>query len=180
MTCLPQRLATMTLALVVAACGLFFLAPAADATTWDVPAPKSSVDPLTHPNEYANRVMARINQIRHKKGLKPVPKYQSCLDHKANSWAVHIKKVLTADPTIDLASLHRDQSKILKACNLHWAGECMVLGTGLMPRKAVSLWMHSKTHRQIIMKKRANRAGVGMATNVLGVVFVVLNFGDPT
>ena len=165
-----RRLALVLVAAVVPACALVLDSAPAQASTWAIPGPDPSVDALTHPGEYANRVMAKVNQARVKHGLPKVKLYQSCLDHKANTWAAHL-----AD--ID-ALVHRNQTKVLKDCHLQWAGECLASGTGLLPGKTVRLWMHSKEHRPILLKKRADRAGVGVAVTLTGKVFVVLNFGD--
>ena len=167
-----RRIATMLIALIVPACALVLYSAPAQAKTWEIPKLDLSLDPLTHPNEYANRVMVKINQIRAKKGKPKVKLYQSCLDHKSNKWAAHLA---------DIDSLvHRNQRKILKDCNLHWTGECLVSGTALMPGAAVKAWMHSAEHRPILMKNRANLGGMGVAITPLGKIFVVLNFGDPT
>lgn len=165
-----RRLATLLVALVLPACALVLYPGTAEAKTWAVPQPDLSLDVLTHPNEYANRVMAKVNRARAKRDLPKVKLFQSCLDRKANRWAVHLASI---DRLV-----HRDQQKVLKDCHLQWAGECLVSGTGLLPAKAVRLWMHSKEHRPILLKKRADRAGVGVAITLTGKVFVVLNFGD--
>jgi uncharacterized protein YkwD len=165
-----RRLATLLAALILPACALVLYPAQAEAKTWPIPKIDSSLDALLHPDEYANRVMAKINKVRARHHRPKVKLYQSCLDHKANSWAVHLSVI------DDL--VHRNQVKVLKDCNLQWAGECLVTSTGLQPGKAVSLWMHSDEHRPILLKKRADRAGLGVAITPAGKVFVVLNFGD--
>lgn len=167
-----RRIATVLIALIVPACVLVLNSAPAQAKTWEIPQLDLSLDPLLHPNEYANRVMVKINKIRAKKGKPKIKLYQGCLDHKSNAWAAHLA---------DIDSLvHRNQKKVLKACNLHWTGECLVSGTALLPGPAVKAWMHSDEHRPILMKDRANLAGMGVSITPLGKVFVVLNFGDPT
>jgi uncharacterized protein YkwD len=150
---------------------MLLTAQVAEAKTWAIPKPDASVDALQHPGEYANRVMDRINDIRAKKGKSRVKSYQGCLDRKSDKWAKHLAALG--------ALVHRDQTAVLKDCNLHWTGETLVSGTSLEPRAAVKAWMHSAPHRAVIMKDRANRAGVG-AVVISGFVVCVLNFGDPT
>jgi uncharacterized protein YkwD len=148
------------------------LPTAAEAKVWSVAKPNYSVDPLVKLNEYENRVMVKINKIRAKKHLPKVKYFQSCLDRKSEKWAGHLA---------DIGSLvHRDQQSMLKACNLNWTGETLVSGTALAPGDAVKAWMHSKPHRQVIMKKRAARAGVGSRITAAGKIYTVLNFGDPS
>jgi hypothetical protein len=169
---LVRRFALLLATVIVPACALVLNSSPADAKTWAVPAPNYSVDPLLHPGEYANRVMVKINKIRANRGLAKVKVYQGCLDHKSNTWAAHLSVI---DELV-----HRNQPRILKDCNLHWTGECLVSGTALRPGAAVTAWMHSAEHRPILMKKRANLGGMGVAITPVGKVFVVLNFGDPT
>ena len=73
--------------------------------------------------------------------------------------------------------VHRNQRKILRRCDLTWVGETLVRGSLLTPASAVKAWMHSPEHRAVIMKPRANRAGVGVRLGG-GQVYAVLNFGD--
>lgn len=151
--------------------GVLLAAPA-QAKVWAVPQVDGSVDPLASSDEYANRVMAKINRIRERKDLKPVRVYQACLDHHSNRWARHLAAIGEL--------VHRDQDKVLADCDLHWTGETLVLGTGLRPAAAVVAWMHSPPHRAVIMKPRARLAGVGMKVGPAGVVYCALNFGDAT
>ena len=72
-------------ALVVAAT----LAPA-QASVQRVPEPNRSVNPASHPGEYANRIVARINDHRQRAGLRQLRVYQTCLDNHAERWAKHL------------------------------------------------------------------------------------------
>jgi uncharacterized protein YkwD len=155
-------------ALVVAAT----LAPA-QASVARVPQPDYSVSPGSHPGEYANRVVARINDARARAGLRQIRVYQTCLDSHSERWA----KYLAQNGRL----VHRDQYRVLSACNLHWTGETLARGAGgLSPRAMVRAWMHSPAHRAVLMKPRANLAGVAMRHDAQGRVVGVVNLGDPT
>lgn len=155
-------------ALVVAAT----LAPA-QASISRVPPPDYSVKAGSHPGEYANRVVARINDARARAGLRKLRVYQTCLDRHSERWA----KYLAQSGRLE----HRNQYRILSACNLHWTGETLARGAGgLTPRAMVRAWMHSPSHRAVLMKPRANLAGVAIRRDAQGRVVGVVNLGDPT
>jgi uncharacterized protein YkwD len=155
-------------ALVVAAT----LAPA-QASVQRVPEPNRSVKPASHPGEYANRIVARINDHRQRAGLRQLRVYQTCLDNHSERWAKHLAQ--------SGRLVHRNQYRVLSACNLHWTGETLARGAGgLSPRAMVRAWMHSPAHRAVLMKPRANLAGVAMRRDAQGRVVGVVNLGDPT
>jgi uncharacterized protein YkwD len=138
-----------------------------------VPQPDYSVNAATHPNEYANRVVAAVNKARARAGLKRLRVYQTCLDGHADRWA----KRLAESGRLQ----HRNQYRVLGACNLHWTGETLARGAGsLSPGGMVRAWMHSPGHRAVLMKPRANLAGVGIRFDSRGNVYGVVNLGDPT
>jgi uncharacterized protein YkwD len=155
-------------ALVVAAT----LAPA-QASVVRVPQPDYSVSAGSHPGEYANRVVARINDARERAGLRKIRVYQTCLHNHSEQWAKHLAQ--------SGRLVHRNQYRVLSACNLHWTGETLARGAGgLSPRAMVRAWMHSPAHRAVLMKPRANLAGVAMRHDAQGRVVGVVNLGDPT
>lgn len=172
MTSPLSRAATLLVALVVVLAGIVTVTTGvASAKTWAVPAPNTSLDPLTHLTEYENRVVVLINQRRKDAHLKPVRYFDGCIDGFSERWARHLAE--TGD------FVHRNQRKILRRCDLTWVGEALARGTALTPLATVKAWMHSPEHRAVIMKARANRAGVGVRISpVDGKVYVVLNFGD--
>jgi len=162
---LAALVATVLAGLVVVTAG------PASAKTWAVPAPHASLDPLTHLTEYENRVVVLINQRRKDAHLKPVRYFDGCIDGFSERWARHLAEAGDF--------VHRNQRKILRRCDLTWVGEALARGTALTPVATVKAWMHSPEHRAVIMKARANRAGVGVRISpVDGKVYVVLNFGD--
>ncbi len=166
LTRVASALTATTLA-VVAAAG------PAQASVWRVPKPDHSVNPATHPNEYANRIVAKVNQARARAGLKQLRVYQTCLDGQAERWA----KRLAESGRLE----HRNQQRVLDACNLHWTGETLARGAGsLSPGGMVRAWMHSPGHRAVLMKPRATLAGVAIRRDAQGRVVGVVNLGDPT
>src|SRR6185436_18133174 len=145
----------------------------AQASVRRVPEPNYSVSPATHPGEYANRVVARINDARARAGLRKLRVYQTCLDRHSERWAKHLAQ--------SGRLVHRNQYRVLSACNLHWTGETLARGAGgLSPREIVRAWMHSPGHRAVLMKPRANLAGVAIRRDAQGRVIGVVNLGDPT
>jgi uncharacterized protein YkwD len=144
-----------------------------DASTMLVPAPDYSVNAATHPNEYENRIVARINDARARAGLKPLRFYQTCLDGRAERWAKYLAETGRLE--------HRNGLRVLDACNLHWTGETLSRGTrSFGPREMVRAWMHSPGHRAVLMKPRANLAGVAIRRDAQGRVVGVVNLGDAT
>ena len=164
------RVASLLATLAVLLAGLLTATTApASAKIWKVPAPNVSLDPLTHLTEFENRIVVQINKRRKKAGLKPVRYFDSCVDGFSERWARHLAE------TGEL--VHRNQRRILRRCDLTWVGETLVRGTALTPASTVKAWMHSPDHRAVIMKPRANRAGVGVRLGG-GQIYAVLNFGD--
>ena len=149
------RVATLLATFAVLLAGLLTATTApASAKIWKVPAPNVSLDPLTHLTEFENRIVVQINKRRKRADLKPVRYFDSCVDGFSERWARHLAE--TGE------FVHRNQRKILRRCDLTWVGETLV---------------HSPEHRAVIMKPRANRAGVGVRLGG-GQVYAVLNFGD--
>lgn len=144
----------------------------AHAKTWAAPSVNPKADPSHNLDEFENRVLAQINKARARHGLRKVRVFQSCVDHMSERWARHIRR--SGD------FQHRNQITVLNRCDLHWTGETLVRGVGLTPRSAVRAWLHSPSHRAVILKKRARWAGVGARIDSEGRVVGVLNFGDPT
>ena len=145
----------------------------AHASVRPVPKPDPSVSPATNANEYENRIVARVNEIRARRGLPELRVYQTCLDGQAERWAKHLAESGRLE--------HRNQQQVLADCNLHWTGETLASGArNLSPRGMVRAWMHSPGHRAILMTRRAKLAGVAIRRNSRGDVFGVVNLGDPT
>jgi hypothetical protein len=119
---------------------------------------------------YESRVLHLVNQRRTAHGRHPVHQVSSCVDRLSEGWAAHLAG------TGDFA--HRDQHVVLNRCHMHWAGEALARGTAMTPSGAVRAWMHSAEHRAVLLKSRANRAGLGVRLDGQGRVVLVLNFAD--
>jgi uncharacterized protein YkwD len=147
-------------------------APVATATTatTTVSDSSSSLAALSHLDLFESRILARVNRHRNAADLRPVRRVSPCLDGFAERWARHL--AATGE------FRHRDQHRILRRCDFTWAGENLVRGTGLTPRAAVRAWMHSPAHRAVLLKPRANRAGIGVRLDAQGRIVGVLNLGD--
>jgi uncharacterized protein YkwD len=99
-----------------------------------------------------------------------VRSFDPCIDRFAERWARHL--AATGDFE------HRDQRRILRRCDLTWAGENLIRGSVLTPAATVRAWLRSPGHRAVLMKPRANRAGIGVRVDGRGRIVGVLNFGD--
>jgi uncharacterized protein YkwD len=121
-------------------------------------------------NAFENRILAVVNKHRKAADLKPVRSVNGCIDRFSERWARHLAD--SGD------FVHRDQRRILRRCDLTWVGEDLVRGTALTPASAVRAWLRSPSHRAVLMKPRANRAGIGIRIDGQGRVVGVLNFGD--
>ena len=64
-----QLLVRVASALAASALVVAATVPPAQASVRRVPPPDYSVNPATHPNEYENRIVARINEARARAGL---------------------------------------------------------------------------------------------------------------
>lgn len=143
---------------------------AAQASTWAVPAPDTSLDPRKNLTEFENRVVYRINVVRERRGLRPVAKFDSCVDGLSEDWAAYLAS--------SGEFRHRNQDKVLSRCDMVWAGETLVRGSSLTPRLVVRAWLDSPTHRAVLLKPRANRAGMAVRIDARGRYIGVLNFTD--
>jgi uncharacterized protein YkwD len=121
------------------------------------------------PNAFEKRVLKQVNKRRDAKGLRKVGG-NGCLDDFAESWAEQIA-------TTGLME-HQSMTVILTACDLTWAGETLARGSSMTPGKTVKAWMKSPTHRAVIMKRRANRVGIGVRYDSDDRAVVVLDAGD--
>jgi uncharacterized protein YkwD len=166
---LTRLLAALTAGLVISLTCLLSAAPA-QAQVWVVPAPDLSLDPSLNLDEFENRLMGSINEVRVNAGLKPVRYFDSCVDQMAESWATRIATTGALE--------HRDQHIVLRRCDQAWAGEDLVRGSLLTPAIVVQAWMDSPSHREILLKKRASLAGLAISVDGSGRFVGVLNFTD--
>lgn len=167
---LARLLSTVLLAVALVAGSAALLAAPANAKTWLAPAADPDKDPLRNLDEFENRVLNKINRVRARHDLERVRYFQSCVDAKSESWSRRIKQTGSF--------VHRDQTKVLRDCDLAWTGETLVRGVGLTPKVAVRAWLNSPSHRAVLLKPRARWAGVGVKVDGQGRTIGVLNFGD--
>lgn len=170
-----MRTVIRTAALAVAAALVLLLvagvAPA-NAKLWEVQAPDADVDPQHDLSEFEKRILVNINKARANQGRHKLRYFQSCVDRKSERWSRHL---------VDIKQLvHRDQMQVIKDCHYTWAGETLARGTGLTPAATVRAWLDSPSHRAVILKRRATRAGVAVRPASDGMFYAVLNFGDHT
>jgi len=142
---------------------LLTLLAAAVVSTAPAPAQAHAV---TGPGEFETRLLHRINEVRSDAGLHEV-RHDSCVDAQAEQWSRHVASSGTLQ--------HRDQDIILRRCDQVWAGENLVRGRQLTPAAVVEAWMASPAHREIMMKKRAQRVGVAVSRDDQGRIIGVLN-----
>ena len=161
-------LATLLALAVTAGAALVATLPAT-AATW-APRASTSFDPASDLDEFESRILLRVNRIRARRDLSAVRVFHSCIDGYAERWARHLQGTG--------ALVHRDLDAVLDGCNLNWVGENLVSGTGLRPGAAVRAWMDSRPHRAVLLKPRAQWAGVGVRVGRDGRTYAVLNFGD--
>jgi uncharacterized protein YkwD len=155
------------------AAGLLVGAPSAEAwpAAADVPGSGTGVAATSISNNtFERRVQRQVNKRRAARDLPKVRIVSECLDGYAEDWAETIAQTGLM--------VHRDQTVILASCELSWAGENLARGTDLTPKSTVKAWMDSPDHRAVLLKRRANRAGIGVRKDGEDRTVVVLNFGD--
>ena len=164
----PRRplLAAVLLALTL----MVATASPASAATWRVPAPDYDRNPLVALDEYEVRLVLAINKRRANRGGPKVRRFDGCLEKKAESWA---RKLARAQER-----RHRRLTPVLDDCRVWWVGETLAFTKRAAPVKVVDAWMASSAHRRIILKPRANLAGVGVRRGDDGLLYIVVNLGD--
>lgn len=155
-------------ALGVAAALVWGVPATAEAKTWSVPRAVSASDPADLTNsELEDALMVRINQARAANGLRKIWNFDVCTDRLAEQWGKRIARTGAFE--------HRNQGEVIRKCNKSWAGETLVRGTGLSPEKMVELWLDSPGHREILLSRRASRAGVAITKDGQGRTIGVVN-----
>lgn len=162
---LHHKFAALTAGLVLAA-GLHAEPAAATADLTG-----ASATPTISTGTFERRIKKFVNMRRVDTGRKPIRYVQPCLDGYAEDWATYLA-------TTGLLQHRPDLTVVLVDCELTWAGEALARGSSLTPRKTVNAWMKSPSHRAVILKRRANRLGIGVQYDAEGRVVAVLNAGD--
>jgi uncharacterized protein YkwD len=138
----------------------------AQAATWEVPVVSTEVPPLSL-DEFEDQLMVEINQARRANDRRRIGVYDSCVDRMAEAWGTFLASTGRFE--------HRDQNEVLRRCNVNWAGENLVRGTGLTPEAMVQAWLDSPGHRVILLNTKARRAGVSVTEDGQGRLVGVLN-----
>lgn len=149
----------------VAVLALLGSTSAAQAATWDVPTRTDG--PAANLDEFEDQLMVEINRVRRIHDRRRIGVYDTCADRMAELWGSH----LAATGAFE----HRDQTQVLRRCDVTWAGENLIRGTGLTPEVMVRAWLDSPGHRVILLNTKAKRAGVSVTQDAQGRLVGVLN-----
>jgi uncharacterized protein YkwD len=123
--------------------------------------------PAASLDEYEDQLMVEINRARRAHGKARIRVYDSCADRLAEAWGAHLAVTGLFE--------HRNQNQVLRQCNVTWAGENLIRGTGLTPEMMVQAWLDSPGHRVILLNGKARRAGVSVTSDPQGRLVGVLN-----
>lgn len=170
-----RRARTLIVTAVVGICAATTLA-APDATT-AAPQPGSAASspfrlvathayPSYSTGAYERQVQYWVNRQRSAHGLRTL-RLHRCTDGVAERWGRYLAE--------NDQFYHQSMTAILRKCHAKYAGE--TLGKGqITPRRLVVLWMHSPTHRDILMSKAPNRIGIGSYPDAHGQWVTAANF----
>lgn len=122
--------------------------------------------PAMGTSSYEKRVLARINAVRGRHGLRGLT-VAACASTVANRWSAH----LAATGTFT----HQSMSGLLRRCHASYAGETLGRAT-VSPKTLVKMWMTSAPHRHILLSSIPRRIGVGATPNRRGEWVVTANF----
>lgn len=162
---LATALATVMVASISMVAGLAATAQAAPIA--QAPAPTPSEDYRAVPSAtYEARVLRSINQRRARHNL-PRVRLDSCADRLAERWSAY----LAANSLFK----HQDLSPFYTRCDATYAAETIARGP-VLPRRLVSLWMDSRTHRAIILNRSPRFVGVAAVLDSRGSWVVTADF----
>ena len=160
-------------ALLVAVAAILALtgsAGGAQAATWEVPVVSTAAAPGSL-DEFEDQLMVEINKARRANGVRRIGLYDGCTDRMAEQWGTHLASTGLFE--------HRDQRQVLRRCDVTWAGENLIRGTGLTPAAMVQAWLDSPGHRVILLHENARRSGVSVTSDAQGRLVGVLNVVRP-
>lgn len=160
----PLALALLTPLLAVLA--LVGAAGTAQASTWAVPTTRTE-GPASSMDEFEDQLMVEINKARRAHGQARIRVYDRCTDRLAERWSTHLAETGLFE--------HRNQMQVINRCKVSWAGENLVRGTALTPEAMVNAWLNSPPHREIMLNRKAKRAGVSVTRDAQGRLVGVLN-----
>ena len=160
------RLVVSTLAAALGTAGVTGVATAPAHSAQAVSAMTTTSTLSVAPDTYERRVQRLVNNRRAARGL-PRLRLASCADGTAGRWSNY----LAANDEF----YHQSMSIVLDKCNAEYASE--TLGRGSMgPRKLVSMWMQSPTHKAVLISTKSRRIGIGATPDAYGRWVVAANF----
>jgi uncharacterized protein YkwD len=115
---------------------------------------------------YEQRVQRLVNRRRVNREL-PRLRLAACPDRVAEEWSTYL--------AVNQLFEHRSMTYVLNRCDARYAGETLGRGT-MSPRKLVRMWMNSPAHRDVLLKRKARRIGVGASRDIFGRWVVAANF----
>ncbi|TWG92625.1 Cysteine-rich secretory protein family protein [Nocardioides sp. J9] len=123
-------------------------------------------------NTYERNVMRHINKRRANNGMRGV-KASACVDRYAESRA---RRMANENRMVHYPGLRR----VFTGCGGRLVGEIIARGRGFNKAAVVvRAWMHSRSHRDVILTRKFRQAGVGAWRDGSGTVFVSVVFRAP-
>jgi uncharacterized protein YkwD len=125
-----------------------------------------SAYPVMSTGSYERNVQHWINVRRVNRGLHRL-RIADCTDNVAERWGRYLA---TNDEFY-----HQSMSTILNRCDASYAGETLGRGA-ISPKRLVRMWMHSPTHRSILLSRHPRRLGIGAYPDSYGQWVVAADF----
>ncbi len=129
-------------------------------------ATKAKKTPLSQAG-YENRLHRWANKARAHHGIRALS-VRPCHENFAQRWARHLAN--------KNEFYHQDLGRYMTSCKLGKAGEILAMGS-VSPRNMVRMWMHSSTHRQILLDRSFRLAGIGARKDARGNWVGCIDFG---
>ncbi|MEQ6903649.1 CAP domain-containing protein [Nocardioides sp. YIM 152588] len=107
---------------------------------------------------YADRVHRLVNKKRKAHDRRPLKSGM-----RVDAIAQRRAQRMLGEKVFDHFSL----GPVLRRTDARWAGEVMAKGP-FTPRQIVRMWMQEPIHRAIVLKRKPNRIGVGVALTAKG------------
>lgn len=134
------------------------------ATTVSVPAQVT-----TEGAQYADTVLTKVNELRHRLGLQPVTRYQE-LDAVAQDWSEHQASTDTMEHRPNFAAAYPTGWSEASE-NVAWRTANGDIGAEIFDQ-----WLNSPDHYQNMVNKNVNSIGIGFAQASNGKWYATQNF----
>jgi uncharacterized protein YkwD len=126
-----------------------------------VPAISQAANRSSYSSSTESRVLVLLNEIRHQHGLSPLQASTTlrgaAREHSSDMLKRGYFEHNSPNETFD-KRIRRHLKSMLVGENIAWGS-----GSYASPAGIVSLWMHSPTHRHIILMGSLHRVGLGIA-----------------